>query len=402
MKRLSRSTHAVKGQRRAGRSISVLTIVVLVLVSAGCGDSHERLITDYGRRRGSAASSVNGTTVLAEMFRKAGGRPATVTNLSSNLADYDVIIWAPDDFEMPRRNARAFLEQWLKNKSGRTLVYIGRDYDAAPAYWQSMISKSPPAERREVMRRLAEAQAAHGQARLHMPREACCEWFVMRRDYPGRYVNLLDGPWSRGIDVKQSRIWSQGRLDIPTDAELSRLFKDNGEVGAPKPRYSELLDGRRETLAFRVGKPTWKTSQVLVMANGSFLLNLPLVNDQHRRLAGRLISECRPFEKVAFLESRSGGPQVAGESKPDDDKARRSRVLLAAHWFILGLVFCFYLFPIFGRPKSIETEAAADFGEHIEAMATLLERTGDKGYAARQLTLYHKGKQTKHVQHGQK
>ncbi|MFO7906995.1 MAG: hypothetical protein R6U98_30340 [Pirellulaceae bacterium] len=370
------------------KCITIL-IVILMLILAGCGDSGERLITDYGRRRGSAASSVNGTTVLAEMFRKAGGRPATVVNLSSNLEHYDVIIWAPDDFEIPRKDARVFLEKWLKSKAGGTLVYIGRDYDAACAYWQPMIPNSPAAERREVMRRLAEVQAAHSRARLHMPREACCEWFVMRRDYPGRHVDVLDGPWSEGIDAKQSRVWSQGRLDIPTDAELTTFFEDNPEFGPGRPRYTELLGGPRETLAFRVRKSTWKTSQVLVVANGSFLLNLPLVNDQHRRLAGRLISECRPFENVAFLESQPGGPPVVGESKPADETAKRSRVLLAAHWLILGLVFCFHVFPIFGRPKSIETEPVADFGEHVDAMATLLEGTGDKAYAERQLKRYH-------------
>ncbi len=74
----------------------------------------------------------------------------------------------------------------------------------------------------------------------------------------------------------------------------------------------------------------------------------------------------------------------------NDEEAIRRRVLLAAHWMVLGVLFCFSVFPIFGRPKSLETETVADFGQHIDALAALLERTGDTAYAHQQLDLYHK------------
>lgn len=366
-----------------------------LLVLIGCQDAHERLITDYGHRRGSAAASVNGTTVLAEMFREAGGRPATVLALSSNLDSYDVIVWAPDNFQMPKEPVREFLEQWLKNKPGRTLVYIGRDYDATLDYWRAMIAQAPPLERERIQRRQSMARTAHRQARRQMPREAFCQWFVMRRDFPGRYVDVLNGPWSAAIDARACRIWSRGGLEIPTAAELNEFSNKNQDIYAPQPRYTRLLGSERETLAFRVSRSSWNDSRLLVVANGSFLLNLPLVNHQHRKLAGRLVDECRPFDKVAFLESGAGGPALLEKATPGDDNARRRRVLLAAHWFILGMVICFRVFPIFGRPRSPENQTAADFGEHIEAMATLLEHTGDTKYAERQLKSYHEGKQPK-------
>ena len=101
-------------------------------------------------------------------------------------------------------------------------------------------------------------------------------------------------------------------------------------------------------------KPAWGEGQLIVVTNGSFLLNLPLVNHEHRKLAGHLIEACQPGSKVAFLESGRGarryGPDGLAKQSPP---ASREHVLLAAHWCVLGLVYCFCIFPIFGRPKSL-------------------------------------------------
>ena len=329
--------------------------------------------------------------MLAEMYRDAGGRPTTVVNLSSGLDKYDVVVWAPDDFSMPTGEVREFLETWLAGASGRTLVYIGRDYDAACDYWQTMVPQAPAEQRLEVMRRAAEARSAHSHARVAMPAEECCDWFVMRRDFPGRRVEPLDGLWSRRVDAAQAQIWSQGRLEIPTDNELAALRESERPLDYGEPLYAPLLTSGKETLVFEVSRSAWGTSRILVVANGSFLLNLPLVNRQHRRLAGRLIDACQPFGAVAFLESSVGGPFVWGQVKNVDEDVLRARVLLGAHWLLLGVVFCFLAFPIFGRPRSIEASTVADFGHHVDAMASLLERTGDTEYARQQLDLYRKG-----------
>ena len=369
--------------------IATLTLGLLVLLT-GCGQD-ESLRTDYGQRRGTAAASVNGTSVLAEMFREAGMRVTTVTQLSSGLDKYDVVVWAPDDFASPTKEVREFLETWLAATPERTLVYVGRDYDAGCEYWETMVPLAPADQQIEVMRRAAETRAAHSHDRVDLPQDECCEWFVTRRDYPGRQVNALSGPWSRGVDASGAQIWSQGRLEIPTDKELTTYWDTEPPLDYWKPQYTPLLTSGKETLAFEVNKEGWDGSRIVVVANGSFLLNLPLVNLQHRRLAGRLIDECSPCVTVAFLESRVGGPLVHGEIDPLDEDSLRSRVLLATHWVLLGTIYCFFVFPIFGRPKSIETDTVADFGQHVDAMAELLERSEDVAYAQQQLGIYRKG-----------
>jgi hypothetical protein len=371
------------------------------LFTAGCSDE-QVLETDYGQRRGTAAKSVNGTSVLAEMFREAGGRPTSIVALSSSLDNYDVVIWAPDDFSMPREDVRAMLQQWLAAESGRTLVYVGRDYDAACDYWRAMIERAPASQTFEVMRRAAAARAAHSRARLDMPADECSPWFTMRRDFPGRHLKKLGGPWSADVEASQASLWSQGRLDIPSAAELTKLKQEDDSTAVGwEPVFTPLLTSGRQTLVFEVRNRGWQTSKMLVVANGSFLLNMPLVNHQHRLLAGKLIDACQPFTRVAFLESQFGGPVVLGGRKRMNEQARRMRVLLASHWLLLGAVVCLYLFPIFGRPKSLSTASGSDFGDHVEAMAALLERAGSTPYARRQLEIYRQGNRSdKHADRG--
>src|SRR5262245_37784027 len=99
----------------------------------------ESLSASYGRRRGRGADSVNGTAVLADMFELKGLKVRTVDRLSPKLRkEVDVIVWFPNDFEPPTKKQREFLEQWLAAGSQRTLIYVGRDYDASPHYWMTI------------------------------------------------------------------------------------------------------------------------------------------------------------------------------------------------------------------------------------------------------------------------
>ncbi len=363
--------------------------------AVGCSRGPE-LESAYGQRRGKAGRSVNGTSVLAGMFKAAGIRTVTVKSLSSRLDRYDVLVWAPDDFAPPSQEVRDFFDQWLTNdlaeddEAPRILIYVGRDYDAACDYWREMLIAAPAAQRAEIQRRWAETQSVHDAARIDMPAEQCCEWFMVRRDYPGQFLAQLQGPWSEGILAPRTHIWSQGRLDIPTPAELDAFWKHSPPPVNLRPDFQPLLQSGEQTVAYEITKPAWRDSRIVVVTNGSFLLNLPLVNHQHRLLAGKLIDDCSISDQVAFLESGPAGLLVvAGLNEIPDDVIRR-RMLLSIHWLVWGMLFCFSVFPIFGRPKPLPEEPTADFGQHVDALAALLARTGDSSYARQQLGLYHK------------
>jgi hypothetical protein len=330
------------------------------------------------------------------MFDAAGFRVYTWKNLSPRLDRYDVILWAPDDFALPSQEIRDYFDVWLASKDPKTLVYIGRDYDAAAAFWDEVLATAPAEQRLEIWRRRARATGQHATERLNMPHDAdaTCEWFTVLRDEPPVVARNLSGPWTAGVDAAKTNIRVQGRLQPPDEAEVKKMLGINADEFAEiayfrTPDYTSLLADGDRPLVTRISKPAWGDSQILVVTNGSFLLNLPLVNHEHRKLAGHLIEACRPGKKVAFLESGVGGPflsDAADQTAPAD--SLRRRIVLTAHWFILGLVYCFAIFPIFGRPKPLVDESTSEFRQHVDALGELLEETRDVAFAHKQLAHY--------------
>jgi hypothetical protein len=374
-----------------GFCIGCLLPAVLLAVS-GCGE--DEIDQAYGFCRGShGRASVNGVGVLADMFRQHGHRVATARHLSPKLERCDTIVWAPDDFEPPRREQREFLEEWLSARpiGGRTLVYIGRDYNAAAAYWAAVRLSAPPEQAEETIRRRAKALADHDRDRMQMPKERYAGWFVARRDKARRAVRELQSPaggWSDGIDPSKAEIEVEGRLDIPQPSDRPRHEQER------LPEFEAILRSRGDAIVTRVTNVGWGRSKILVVANGSFLLNLPLVNRQHRKLAGRLIAECGPPGGAVFLESGPGGPPVLRK----DPKTRYPTGLeiltvwplnaIVLHLTALGLLFCFARVPIFGEPRDLDQDPVLDFGKHVDAVGDLLRRTRDHAYAAGRLAHY--------------
>jgi hypothetical protein len=369
---------------------AVLAIGVVGLGAYMSGRRDEQLPTTYGRRRGSEASrSVSGTSVLGEMFKRAGHRVTSMQRLSPKVHEFDVIVWAPDDYEPPTKEQRDFLEDWLATGEGKTVIYIGRDYSAAVDYWQRVAPQVPPAQADEALRRLAEARAAHEAARSSMPAKQYSRWFVVARDRPPRKATTLSGPWADGIDAAKTDIHLEGQLAIPTErdrtASEAQLTSD-----APEP----LLASGGDALATRLGDDDWGDGQVIVLANGSFVLNYPLVNREHRKLAARLIAECGPPGRVVFIESGAGGPPVL-DKEPASGPPTPLELLkvwplnaILLHVTILGIVYCLARSPIFGRPRKLLPPSPSDFGKHVAALGQLLARTQDRNYAQARIAHY--------------
>jgi hypothetical protein len=134
---------------------------------------------------------------------------------------------------------------------------------------------------------------------------------------------------------------------------------------------------------------------LIFVNNGSFLLNLPLVNHEHRKIANHLIAACGQPARVAFLESGKGGPAVF-DKEPGANSPTGFEVftvwpmgVILVHLTALGILACVALFPVFGRPRELSQRSSSDFGQHIEALGEMLELTGDREYAVQRLQTYH-------------
>lgn len=375
-----------------GVGVAILLLVIGVLLGRR---SDEQLPSDYGRRRGSnAGRSVNGTAVLAEMFRSAGNRVTTASRLSPKLEQADVLVWIPDDFKPPTKEQREFLQNWASNSPERTVVYVGRDYDAAVDYWQRIAPEAPPEKAAEMLRREAIARAAAEAARSQMPAHEYAEWFTVNRDEPTLQKVPLEGPWAEGLAADQVDLHLQGRLAIPVEEDRSTITD-----APPLPEVIEVLLGTAEApfvyrIPVRDPEIDWPESQILVIANGSLVLNYPLIRPEHRQLAARLVAACGADQKVVFIESGSGGPNVL-EKEPNSGYPTALDLLkiwplnaILIHLAVLGIVLCLARSPIFGRPRELPTDSPTDFGKHVAALGKLLARTKDRTYAQARLEQY--------------
>jgi hypothetical protein len=366
--------------RRLRVAVAHALAAALALAAGGCARS---LDTSYGGTTSSwQSTSVNGVDVLAGMFAEAGHEVTSRSMLiTSSMTNVQTVVWFPDDRSAPSEEVCAWFDEWLAAEPGRTLVYVGRDYDAEPLYWRKAEPLAPKEQRHlyqaqrliaEVRRPIRRSSAANAQSPL------ACEWFKIDPGVSPRQLGELAGPWGEGLEFDETNIESRELLVPSDDLEHMRVA---GEV-------TTLLSAGGVTLAWRLTRPGWDTSQLIVVTNGSFLLNVPLVNHESRRLAGELVDAVGPSGRVVFLESGPGGP-------PIDPPARGSALarlfgawplnVVLLHLAVLGIIFCFARWPIFGRPRVPADETTSDFGLHVSAVGELLRRTRDRRWAVSKL-----------------
>lgn len=375
--------------------VSLLASTTLL---GGCSDY---IKDDYGESRGhSGKQSVNGTAALVDMFEQAGCKVRRWSRMSPRLQSADVIVWIPDSFSAPSAAHRRFVDEWLQDDAGRTLIYVGRDFDAAVAYWDIINERAkqisdPKSRQFDSKRRIATTK--HTDARDKDHGDVYGGWFVVDTSGQREHIKKISGPWATLVTPENTNLEIGHFLETPTVDQLP--------AGADEkliPNTKVLLSVNEKSLIQRVWYDHWDNSQIIVVSNGSFLLNLPLVNHEHRKLAAKLIDDVvhrdppRVQEDVVFLVSSGSGPKVH-DTEPTRFSGTGLKAFLSwplgailLHLFGWGLIFCVWKFPIFGKPETPQVEPTADFGQHVTALGHQLQRTGNLQYAQEQLAHYHR------------
>ena len=279
-----------QASRRPMRSVVQRLLPAVLAAMVGCrGDD---VATDYGStRQGAGRASLNGVDVFTDLLRQNDCETTYRWRLSPRTGRFaDVIVWVPDALESPSPRVVEWFEEWLAEDAGRMLVYVGRDYDAAPAYWamcSTAISKD--AGRYNERRRAAEQRwdALRASANVDAADPEDGDWFAWNTG-DRRQPAILWGPWSEAID--------------PQRADLTL-----GSTPAPPRAARILLDSDVGPIAFETPLSGWSEPQILVVANGGFLLNYPLVNRERRKLAEQVVQHIGPGRRVAILMSETGG-----------------------------------------------------------------------------------------------
>ena len=425
----------------------------LLCAASAAGCLEQPLIDEYGKRTTTTfePQSVAGTKVLAMMFEQAGHQVSTREVLSPRLNNFQTLVWFPDDILPPSLAERAYLENWLRESPGRTVVYVGRDFDAASHYWRIIRAQQSKADMRVVDRRLNESIQRHLRLRGGLAPEEYVTWFNLRTDQPVYRAQHLQGPWAEGVDGAATEIDLLTRFDVPTPEALARhkakptvrpattVWRAGAFRPAPRQRRAATAPGnsgspslntaqasvmdvisdarfdvllatdRGDPLVTRCGGlPNFASassraaeSQLLVVTNGSFLVNVGLVNHEHRKLAARLIEQCGPPGSVAFLESSAGGIEIR-QMESEQPKANGFELfqvfplnVILLHLIAAGIVVCFVRLPIFGRPKKLLPESTTDFQKHLVAAGELLSWSQDSEFARDKIEIYRQKVQAK-------
>ncbi len=342
---------------------------MLLLFLTGC---EQRLQTGYGRPTGAQYStSVNGTRIFHRMITATGHDVDRYGKFSPRWERYNTVIWMPDSFQPPSDELIDHIETWLSQSDFRKLIYVARDYDATMAYWRALADRPASAEhdyRRDFHRATTEFLA-----NTYDSNDGKCDWYDLAI-HPYTVAQKLSGPLTDSIADDEFDV-HYATLPKPGDVNTSGVF---GEYDA-----AVLLSVDDQPMIYSLNKASLGDSEIIVVGNASFLLNLPLTNASNQELAESLIDVATENlyygEPVLFIESKYDLP-IFDRDVPEIQSqwswiTQKPLRYIVPHIFFCCLLFCFVYFPIFGRPRRPKQTKTSNFRDHIEAMGQLLKRS---------------------------
>jgi hypothetical protein len=343
--------------RLASRCILIAFIAHGALALTGCGKGPE---TEYGLSEG---KSLNGTSVLRTTLEREEHEVEAAIRLNDELAEWadGIIRFAPYP-GAPDREEAEWYASWLASDSDRWLIYVVGDFDSSADYWKSMVlerarSNEPEGEE-EAKCALGEAVDRAGRlaARSAHPADATT-WFEVDTAWePPRTCTSLSGPWAADLDAAEVTL------------SLHEPLKANGAT--------VLLAG--DGKPFVIEKAVRAQNRLLVVANGSFLLNETLVKAARTRLLASVLDwigqdRCR----IALVE----GSFVLEEAQQPLSVWQLLQRLASFRWIAIqiGIAAIFAALaraPRLGRPRDVPRARADRPAAHAEALGALLARSG--------------------------
>lgn len=350
-----------------------LTVAAISLVSSGCGT---RIETSYGTSR---STSVNGTSVLAGLFRARGHEVRVASRLTEELNEWaNVIVRFSQTPGPPPKDEADWYMNWLHDEPGRRLIYVPRDYDATAEYWQHALDQLPANATERTRERIREAKAEVVGWENDLPTPAKTPapaqlWFTVETPGVSAICKKLSGPWAVGIDP--------AKVALTRHQTLKTDHKDVLLSGDDKPLVVEWVAGDE--------------GGVLVLANATFLLNVPLTEPARWPLAERVMSWAEADEpihgsplRVAFVERRNVTADPAGPPSIFDLLWVAPFGRVSTQLLVLGLAACLARAPRLGRARPEPTSDAERPVAHPEAIGWLLAKTRQAGSARSILEQY--------------
>ena len=303
------------------------------------------------------------------MLRQRGHEVRPAIRLTEELSEWaqGIVRFAPYPGP-PEEKEAEWYRQWLAGDHQRWLIYVVRDFDTQVEYWTQVrdgISKTADPERynEAEAKRVAAAiettsppdKAENSQPKKPKPTGNPHDWFKTEAVSPApKICTKLEGPWAKDIDAAAAGL---SLHDAVISDDRSVLLSSEG-----KPL---VLD-----------KSAVFAGNILIIANGSFLLNEALVKPARRPLALRVAEwPDRELQQIAMLESS----YVTSDEEETTTLWKLIERMLSFRWVaiqmaIAGVFAALARAPRLGRPRPDPPSGADRPAAHAEALGALLAR----------------------------
>lgn len=383
-------------------------LLAFLAFAAGCDN---QLRTEYGASRGvEGDQSINGFGALRRTFNNRGWSTRDVNRLNERMANVDALVWIPDSRDSLHGDAVKWLEDWLSS-APRTLVYLVPDDGCEVEYFEAARELTEPTQRLEYRRRLARLETDEMISRLRQESIPENGWFALEYMPEGESINGVSGKWKRtthedtkwGMTGTELRVPGADYRIVPPSSNPSTASSstpatygmDQGTSSAQMERETLLATSDDSVIVSRITAAPWGASKIIVVSSGSLLCNYSLATSAGQAMAANLIQEVGDSSgTVAFMSTDFRGALIS-DIDPEINATTGMELftvwplsLVMLHLAVMGFVACMILVPIFGRPREGDRDSTSDFGDHLDAVATLMVRSGGEDFARRRVSDY--------------
>ena len=400
------------------RQITFVISLIMATLPSGCS----RLITEYGKSSGqSGRESLNGFGAFRQTFENSGFQCRNATRLTNRVMRCDAIIWTPQLLSQIDTEATVWLDRWL-GTGDKTLVYVVPDSGSESEYYRGAAKLADPEQRMSYRRKVAKLTNQQMKWRLARTQVQDSGWFDINPSQGRQPIGQVQGEWATHIEISDSEAESMSielTISESTAADnaatvAANFFGNIPSTGPAQPTFPYPVDtepsetpvvmqpvletGLDQTIVAEITSEDWKDSRILVVAGGSLLTNYAFTRPANRQLAEQIVAAAKiganDEPTAAFVTSRWSMIGVS-DGKPGIPKATGMELLtvwpislVTMHGVMLGLVIGLAVLPIFGRPRRIQVNRQRDFGDHLDAVAALMNRAGDEEFARHRIQEY--------------
>jgi len=376
--------------------------LIALAILGGCSRG---LMVEYGATEGSSSvESINGFGAIVQAYRDRDFATRQIYRLNDRVIPVDAILWIPQGMSPIDPLTSQWLDTWL-SAGNKTLVYVTPDDGCEFNYFMAARPFASASQKLEYRRRIARLRTDAFLSRSQAIPVLSSGWFhlepvgefVRPEDASGEWID-----WEQEVRPTKSteEIFIQFGI-VPAEkfgaSPISLAVTSTTTSGPKDLQTRDLVVTPRGTVMVREIRSSvhWGNSKIITISGGSQLCNFALTRKLNANIASRLIDETAVLPAtVAFLSTSGIGPVVNESTNPMASQSGMEWLtvwpinLVMVHLLAIGFLCCLVLFPIFGRPREAARVADNSFREHLDAVASLMHRSGGAKYAKQRVSDY--------------